>query len=79
MGELGSLIEGTVKLFLAVYYEDYKKDLENLKQTQAWHAKKEKLLDPDGLRLEVLIQYCEKAELFDAEELALLKQVQARA
>src|SRR5579859_1182306 len=24
---LGSLVEGTMKLFLSVYYEDYKKDL----------------------------------------------------
>jgi len=75
---LGSLIEGTVKLFLAVYYQDYKNDLDNLKQTQAWHAKKEKLLDPDVLRLEVLIDYLETAQLFATDELALCRFVQDR-
>jgi hypothetical protein len=75
---LGSLIEGTIKLFLAVYYQDYKNDLDNLKQTQAWHVKKEKLLDPDVLRLDVLIDYVEKAKLFPADELALCKFVQDR-
>ena len=71
---LGSLIEGTIKLFLAVYYQDYKKDLPTLKQTQAWHAKQAKLLDPDGLRLNVLISYVEKASLFQPDEIALFKQ-----
>ncbi len=74
---LGSLIEGTIKLFLAVYYQDYKKDLPTLKQTQAWHAKQAKLLDPDGLRLNVLISYVEKASLFQPDEIALFKQVQS--
>jgi hypothetical protein len=74
---LGSLIEGTIKLFLAVYYQDYKADVETLKQTQAWHTKQEKLLDPDGLPLGVLIDYVEKAGLFPADEIALFKQVQS--
>jgi hypothetical protein len=74
---LGSLVEGTIKLFLAVYYQDYKADLDTLKQTQAWHAKQEKLLDPYGLRLDVLITYVEKAKLFSPEEIALFKQVQS--
>jgi hypothetical protein len=75
---LGSLIEGTIKLFLAVYYQDYKNDLENLKKTKAWHEKKLKLLDPDELRLDVLIDYVEKANLFPKDELALFKFVQNR-
>jgi len=74
---LGSLIEGTIKLFLAVYLRDYKKDLATLKKTQAWHAKQAKLLDPDSLRLEVLISYVEKASLFEQDEIALFKQVQS--
>ena len=74
---LGSLIEGTIKLFLAVYYDDYKNDLPTLKQTQAWHAKQSKLLDPDVLRLEVLITYVEKAALFEPDQIALFKQVQS--
>lgn len=75
---VGSLIEGTIKLFLAVYYQDYKKDIETLKQTNAWHKTKEKLLDPDGLMLDVLIDYCEKANLLDQEERTLVRLVQAR-
>lgn len=75
---LGSLIEGTIKLFLAVFSEDFKADLENVKKTQAWHAKQEKVLEPDGLRLEVLVQYVETAKLFDEDELALFKLVQQR-
>lgn len=75
---LGSLIEGTIKLFLAVFYQDYKKDIETLKQTKAWHVKKEKILDPDGLMLDVLIDYCEKADLISQEERILARLVQAR-
>jgi len=75
---LGSLIEGSVKLFLSVFYEDYKSDLDTLKKTQAWHAKKGKLLDPDGLALDVLIDYCEKAALFDIDDLKLFRLVQIR-
>lgn len=75
---LGSLIEGSIKLFLAVFYEDYKNDLVILKQTKAWHSKKKKLLDPDGLPFDVLIDYCEKAALFDNDDLALFRLVQLR-
>jgi hypothetical protein len=75
---LGSLIEGTIKLFLAVFYQDFKADLETVKQTQAWHAKQQKVLEPDVLRLDVLITYVEKAELYDADELDLLRLVQDR-
>ena len=46
---LGSLIEGTLKLFLAAYYEDYKKDIEAFK-----NKKNGKLIDPDQLNLEKL-------------------------
>jgi hypothetical protein len=75
---LGSLMEGTIKLFLAVNYQDYKKDVATLKQTRAWHKTKEILLDPDGLTLDVLIDYCEKADLLDQEECKLARLVQAR-
>jgi len=75
---LGSLIEGTIKLFLAVYYQDYKKDLDTLKTTKAWHHTKDKLQDPDGLMLDVLIDYCEKADLLDLEERTLTRLVQSR-
>lgn len=75
---LGSLIEGTIKLFLSVFYEDYQNDLDTLKKTKAWHTQKQKLLDPDGLMLDPLIDYCEKAELFDKDELRLCRLVQTR-
>lgn len=44
---LGSLLEGTLKLFLSVWYQSYVEDVESIK-------KKGKLQSPDGLRLEDL-------------------------
>jgi hypothetical protein len=44
---LGSLVEGTMQLFLSVYYEDYIKDPQKL-------VKNSKLGDPDTLELERL-------------------------
>jgi hypothetical protein len=73
---LGSLIEGTIKLFLSVNFASYKNDLENLKKTQAWHKKKEMLLEPDGLTLGVLLHYCKIAKLFPADEIELCERVQ---
>lgn len=75
---LGSLIEGTIKLFLAVHYESYKSDTETLKTTKAWHNTKAKLLAPDGLAFDTLIDYVEKASLFTAEDVKLCKLVQSR-
>jgi hypothetical protein len=75
---LGSLIEGTLKLFLAVFYEDYKNDLETLKTTQAWHKKNQVLLAPDCLTLDTLIDYVGKASLFTSDEIELCKLVQSR-
>jgi hypothetical protein len=78
---LGSLIEGTIKLYLSVYYEDYKNDVGTLKQTKAWHHKKQQHLEPDGLQLGALIDYCEKARILsvDHRELAQLVQVRRNA
>jgi len=50
---LGSLIEGTMKLVLTVWYETYKKDINAIK-------KKGELIDPDGLPFELLIQFFRK-------------------
>jgi hypothetical protein len=50
---LGSLVEGTMKLFLSVWYEDYKHDVEVIK-------KKGKLIDPDGLQLESMRHFFKK-------------------
>ena len=41
---LGSLIEGTMKLFLSVWYKNYKNDIEAIR-------KKGRLIDPDSLSL----------------------------
>lgn len=44
---LGSLVEGTLKWFLSVYYDDYRKDVDAIR-------KKNKLVDPDTFILEHL-------------------------
>ena len=49
---LGSLVEGTMKLFLSVWYKDYKNYLEAIK--------KEKLTDPDSLQFEPMRQFFRK-------------------
>lgn len=49
---LGSLVEGTMKLFLSVFYKNYKKDVEAIKNG--------KLMEPDGLRLESMRQFFRK-------------------
>jgi hypothetical protein len=48
---LGSLVEGTMKLFLSAYYDTYKDDKEYAIVRQG------KLREPDGLSLELLRQY----------------------
>jgi hypothetical protein len=50
---LGSLIEGSMKLFLSVWYEHYKNDVEAIKRNG-------KLQHPDGLQLEPLRQFFRK-------------------
>lgn len=47
---LGALVEGQLKLFLCVYYLDYKADVDAIR-------KKGKLADPDGCALEPLRQF----------------------
>jgi len=58
---LGSLIEGTLKLFLAVYYEDYQKDIE------AFKDKKGNIVDPDVLTLEKLRVFFNEKKLWSDE------------
>lgn len=50
---LGCLVEGTLKLFLSVYYKDYSKDVDAIR-------KRGDLVDPDILCLEALRQFYEK-------------------
>ncbi|MDH5640755.1 MAG: hypothetical protein OEY28_05635 [Nitrospira sp.] len=68
---LGSLVEGTMKLFLSVFYKDYEKDVDAFK-------KKDKLLDPDCLTLEQLRQFFKKKDLWSPEWDLYAQQVQAR-
>jgi hypothetical protein len=51
---LGSLVEGTLKLFLSVFYKDYEGDIDAIRD------RKSKLVDPDGLMLEPLKQFFQK-------------------
>ncbi len=71
---LGSLIEGTMKLFLTVWYETYKIDIDAIK-------KKGKIIDPDVLPFELLIQYFRKRiwKILKKEELEdFVRHIQSR-
>ncbi len=48
---LGTLVEGQLKLFLCVYYKDYKSSIHAIRK------KKGKLADPDGCQLQPLRQF----------------------
>jgi len=50
---LGSLIEGVLKLFLSVWYDIYKSDIDVIKR-------KDRVQEPDGLSLEPLRQFFRK-------------------
>ncbi len=67
---LGSLVEGTMKLFLSVWYEDYKHDVEAIK-------KKGRLIDPDGLKLESMRQFFRK-RIWGKEWDAWIQHIQQR-
>ncbi|MDF3195360.1 hypothetical protein [Pseudomonas sp. 1928-m] len=68
---LGALVEGTLKLFLSVFYQDYSTDEFSLKN-------KGKLVDPDVLALEKLRQFFIKKQLLDQDDLGLIEKVQQR-
>ena len=53
---LGSLVEGTMKLFLSIYYNDYCSDPEAKRQ-------KEILQNPDTLKFEDLRQFIQKKKI----------------
>ncbi|WP_050385869.1 hypothetical protein [Bradyrhizobium pachyrhizi] len=75
---LGSLLEGTLKLFLSVWYNDYAADIENLKKAGAFNKKKNKIVEPDVLMLEPLRKYFAQKGLLSKNSLALIKLVQQR-
>ncbi len=53
---LGALVEGSLKLLLSVYFEDYSGDVDKLK------GRKGKQVDPDALAIEKLKQFFKKKE-----------------
>lgn len=75
---LGALAEGTVKLFLSVYYLDFSKDIEALKYANAYDKKKGQPIDPDGLSFNKLLLFLKKKELFEAADHEFLELVRSR-
>ena len=69
---LGSLIEGTLKLFCSVYYEDYCKDIRALKDKDG------EIIDPDVLTLEPLKVILYKSAEFEKEWFDLIDLIQHR-
>ena len=67
---LGSLLEGTLKLFLSVWYESYVKDVEAIK-------KKDKLQLPDCLQLEGLRTFFKK-QIWDDDFDKIALNIQAK-
>jgi hypothetical protein len=61
---LGSLVEGTLKLVLCVYYDDYRNDTEAIFDIDKKKNEK-KLKEPDILELEKLRQFFVKKQLVD--------------
>lgn len=62
---LGSLVEGTMKFFLSVFYDDYSNDPVTSKREG-----KKKAVDPDGLTLEALRQFYKKQSIMCGESSA---------
>lgn len=75
---LGSLLEGTLKTLLSVYYETYKADLDHIKKANAFDGKKQKAKAPDGLTLEHLRLYCKSRQLLGPAGDSLVEHVQSR-
>ncbi|WP_405279265.1 hypothetical protein [Cobetia sp. Ld8] len=68
---LGALIEGTLKLFLSVYRNDYSKDEIRVKRN-------EKTIDPDTLSYESLKLFFKKKEILSDEWIEYLSGVQLK-
>lgn len=66
---LGALIEGTLKLYLCIYYNDYINDKDRVTYNG-------KTIDPDSLAFEKLKQFCAKKKLLDADHIKLVSTVQ---
>jgi hypothetical protein len=75
---LGSLVEGTLKTLLSVWYKDYAADVDNLKQANVYNKKKDQILEPDGLKLDLLRRYFNHKKLLSKASLAFIQLVQQR-
>jgi hypothetical protein len=69
---LGCLVEGTMKLFLSIYRQDYDADADS------WKTKDASLIEPDVLEFERLRQFFEKRGLFSDRFRPFVKRVQQR-
>ncbi|OOV88125.1 hypothetical protein [Oceanospirillum linum] len=69
---LGVLLEGTLKLYLSVYLEDY------LKDELVPRGKKGKVLQADILTLEQLKTFCKKKALLDQVQIDFVEKIQNR-
>ncbi|EOX1542346.1 hypothetical protein ACPD0H_003410, partial [Vibrio cholerae] len=68
---LGALIEGTLKLFLSVYYKDYSNDVDKI-------ISRGNQVDPDSMTLEKLKQFIRKKDLFGKEWYPYIELIQQR-
>ena len=68
---LGALVEGTLKLLLAVYYEDYLRDPDAPRR-------KGSIIDPDELTLEPIRAFMVKRRLLTQASMTLVDLVQQR-
>lgn len=72
---LGSVLEGVLKLFLSIYVEDYRAD-DVARQARTFNVKKQLLQDPDGLKLDPILHYFEIGKILPAEQIILAKTIQ---
>ena len=75
---LGSLIEGTLKLFLSVYHNDFYKDIDGQKAAGAFDHQKKIPKSPDGLTLDRLKKYFVSKGLIKIHDAELVQLVQNR-
>ncbi|TCR76843.1 hypothetical protein [Rhizobium sp. BK376] len=78
---LGSLMESSLRLFLAVYLEDFLADHETVKSLDAMHKKGEKtgtIHDPTEISLEKMRQYFTKKDLLSPKDLAAVAFIQGQ-
>lgn len=74
---LGSLVEGTLKLLLSVYFEDYISDLKAAKDSGTL-TKRGTPKSPDVLSFQRLKIFCMKNEIIEGDNVKLVDLVQER-